>query len=368
MESHGGNVELLGIEDGIARIRLEGSCDGCPASSSTLELAIKPALDEAAPDLEGLVVEGAVAGAGSRRRPAPARIELPVVQVAPGAAEPRRRRWFDLDGAPTRLGEGELTAAPRSRASTLIVARVEGNLLAFRDACAGCGGAARRRRARRGHARLPALRAALLPAARRALARRRPAAARAGAAARRRRPLAGGAAGRCGRDERGARRQARRPPPGRAGRRACAGCARPGAATGPPPARPASARGRGALRPLRQAARPPTTATCSTSSSGSILCACESCLALRCGDPELRPTGTRTVWLDDFELSDEIWAAFGIPIGLAFFIDSSASGRDRGPLPEPGRGDRVRARARRLARAADRQPGARWASSPTPRR
>ena len=36
-----------------------------------------------------------------------------------------------------------------------------------------------------------------------------------------------------------------------------------------------------------------------------ILCTCESCLALRGGDPELRPTGTRTVWLDDFELSDE---------------------------------------------------------------
>ena len=44
--------------DGVARIRLEGSCDGCPASSATLELAIKQALDEAAPDLEGLEVEG----------------------------------------------------------------------------------------------------------------------------------------------------------------------------------------------------------------------------------------------------------------------------------------------------------------------
>src|SRR3954447_9914275 len=32
MESHGGNVELLGIEDGVARLRLEGSCNGCPAS------------------------------------------------------------------------------------------------------------------------------------------------------------------------------------------------------------------------------------------------------------------------------------------------------------------------------------------------
>ena len=58
MESHGGNVELLGIEDGVARLRLEGSCHGCAASSATLELAIKQALMETAPDLLGMDVEG----------------------------------------------------------------------------------------------------------------------------------------------------------------------------------------------------------------------------------------------------------------------------------------------------------------------
>jgi Fe-S cluster biogenesis protein NfuA/predicted transcriptional regulator len=58
MHSHGGDVELLGIEDGIARLRLEGSCSGCPASSATLEQAIRQALEEAAPDLLGLDVEG----------------------------------------------------------------------------------------------------------------------------------------------------------------------------------------------------------------------------------------------------------------------------------------------------------------------
>src|SRR6478672_2288562 len=54
MESHGGNVELLGVEDGIARLRLEGSCKTCSASSATLELAVRQALEEAAPDLEGM--------------------------------------------------------------------------------------------------------------------------------------------------------------------------------------------------------------------------------------------------------------------------------------------------------------------------
>ena len=54
-----------------------------------------------------------------------------------------------------------------------------------------------------------------------------------------------------------------------------------------------------------------------------IVCVCESCWALRSGDPEFRPTGSRTLWLEDFVLPEEIWAQFRIPIGLAFFMHSS---------------------------------------------
>jgi len=133
MESHGGNVELLGIEQGIARIRLEGSCEGCPASASTLELAIKSALDEAAPDLEGLVVEGAV---GAPAPPESGGLELPVIQMAPAAAE-GPPSWFDLGGVES-VGEGELTSA-RVGSVELVAARVDGSLLAFRNACAACG-------------------------------------------------------------------------------------------------------------------------------------------------------------------------------------------------------------------------------------
>src|SRR5215468_2487865 len=57
-----------------------------------------------------------------------------------------------------------------------------------------------------------------------------------------------------------------------------------------------------------------------------ILCVCEPCLAMRAGEPGLRPTGNRTLPLDQFDLDDELWAAFAIPIGLAFFLRSSASG------------------------------------------
>jgi Family of unknown function (DUF5947) len=66
-----------------------------------------------------------------------------------------------------------------------------------------------------------------------------------------------------------------------------------------------------------------------------ILCVCESCLALRGGDREFRPTGTRVVWLEGLELPDELWASFSIPIGLAFFLHSSATGGIVSLYPSP---------------------------------
>ena len=56
-----------------------------------------------------------------------------------------------------------------------------------------------------------------------------------------------------------------------------------------------------------------------------IVCVCESCWALRSGDAEFRPTGSRTLWLEGFQLPEEIWAQFRIPIGLAFFMHSSVT-------------------------------------------
>ncbi|MGI8559381.1 MAG: DUF5947 family protein [Solirubrobacteraceae bacterium] len=53
-----------------------------------------------------------------------------------------------------------------------------------------------------------------------------------------------------------------------------------------------------------------------------ILCTCEACWAMHSGDAEYRPAGMRTAWLEDFVFSDERWAHFQIPIGLAFFMRS----------------------------------------------
>lgn len=59
LESHGGNVELVAVEDGVVRVRMEGSCDGCPSSAMTLKLAIEEAVHKAAPEVERVEAENA---------------------------------------------------------------------------------------------------------------------------------------------------------------------------------------------------------------------------------------------------------------------------------------------------------------------
>lgn len=60
LKSHGGDVELVSLEAGFLRLRMQGSCDGCPSSAMTLKSAIEGALYEKAPDLDGLEVLGVV--------------------------------------------------------------------------------------------------------------------------------------------------------------------------------------------------------------------------------------------------------------------------------------------------------------------
>jgi Fe-S cluster biogenesis protein NfuA len=57
--SHGGGVQLLGVTDGVALLKLEGSCDGCPSSALTVRQAIERAIEEAAPEVTRVAVEGA---------------------------------------------------------------------------------------------------------------------------------------------------------------------------------------------------------------------------------------------------------------------------------------------------------------------
>ena len=123
MESHGGDIEIVGLEDGVARLRLVGHCRGCPASEATLELAIKTALEEHAPDLAGLEVDGVryLGTNGDDQASADAVV---------------RQAWTEIDVAWPPSGT---TSAVSVAGSELLVANVAGSLLAYRNQCGGCG-------------------------------------------------------------------------------------------------------------------------------------------------------------------------------------------------------------------------------------
>ncbi len=148
--SHAGGVEYLGVtDDGVAHLRLEGSCNGCPSSTVTVRLAIQGAIEEAAPEVTDVMVEGVSEPAGQQT----------LLQI--GSGPPGRP-----GGVPAVPGAGPGTAATAATATPgdpawvtlpdigppsgrplatvvgglpVLLCSVRGTLYAYRDVCAACG-------------------------------------------------------------------------------------------------------------------------------------------------------------------------------------------------------------------------------------
>lgn len=121
MDSHGGDVEIISLINGVARLKLSGHCKGCPSSASTLELGIKREIEENCPDLLGLEVEGVVA---------PANHSEDGKQVS-------SQGWKTINDV-VHLKNGEMKSVDSSETS-LVICRVKGKLYAYRNLCAACG-------------------------------------------------------------------------------------------------------------------------------------------------------------------------------------------------------------------------------------
>lgn len=57
IHSHGGKVEVLGVELGVVRLRMSGACAGCTASAVTLREGVEEALRNNFPAFVGVEVE-----------------------------------------------------------------------------------------------------------------------------------------------------------------------------------------------------------------------------------------------------------------------------------------------------------------------
>ncbi len=118
-QSHGGKLDLLGVENGRVRVRLSGSCEGCPGTATTLQRVVEEALREGFPGFKELVAE--------EPPPAPKNI----VQL--GRRPLRRPRWVAAgwleDLEPGTLQSWRLEDAP------LLLTLLDGEVYAYRDGC-----------------------------------------------------------------------------------------------------------------------------------------------------------------------------------------------------------------------------------------
>lgn len=69
IHSHGGDLEVLSVTDGVVRLRMHGSCNGCTAADDTVTGRIEVALREHWIDFRRLEVEDATAAAHPPPRP-----------------------------------------------------------------------------------------------------------------------------------------------------------------------------------------------------------------------------------------------------------------------------------------------------------
>jgi Fe-S cluster biogenesis protein NfuA/nitrite reductase/ring-hydroxylating ferredoxin subunit len=134
--SHAGGVQYLGVQDGVARLVLEGSCNGCASSTVTVQLAIEGAVRDAAPEVTEVLVEGMTAAPPGptllQIGPAPGRPAGPRAEAGPGAG------WITL---PAMGPPSSRPVTASADGVSVLLCSVRGTLYAYRDACARCGSA-----------------------------------------------------------------------------------------------------------------------------------------------------------------------------------------------------------------------------------
>lgn len=138
--SHSGDVEYLGLDpDGTVRLRLAGSCDGCPSSALTVKMAIEKGIEDVAPEVTKVEVEGVAPDPASSLTAGAApegHTMLPLHQVSRQPELPAST-WVQVDGVED-LRQGQVV--PMLVAGTpAVVCNVAGSLYAYADRCSACG-------------------------------------------------------------------------------------------------------------------------------------------------------------------------------------------------------------------------------------
>ncbi len=54
LQADGGDVELVDVQDGVVKVRLQGACAGCPMSQMTLKNGIEKMLKKEIPEIKSV--------------------------------------------------------------------------------------------------------------------------------------------------------------------------------------------------------------------------------------------------------------------------------------------------------------------------
>jgi Fe-S cluster biogenesis protein NfuA/nitrite reductase/ring-hydroxylating ferredoxin subunit len=132
LRSHGGDVQLMDVRNGVVRLSFSGSCKSCPSSAATLELAVQDAVLAAAPEVAAIEVVPA--------DPAVSAAVIPAESLMSRLQDPGHHRttWHPVPEL-AELGPGEV--AGFAVGDTVVLAcRAAEKVLAYLDFCPGCAG------------------------------------------------------------------------------------------------------------------------------------------------------------------------------------------------------------------------------------
>lgn len=137
IESHGGGLELIEVDDGVVHVRLSGSCSGCAASAMTLRRGVEETLRENYENFKEVVAhepEEAEAAEKNGGKGGPQLLQIEGLS-GPPPTEGLKRPVFVDAGSLEDLAPGEMKAVDVDGTSVLLL-NVKGEPYAFKNHCA----------------------------------------------------------------------------------------------------------------------------------------------------------------------------------------------------------------------------------------
>jgi Fe-S cluster biogenesis protein NfuA len=55
LQMDGGDIELVGVDGGKVKVRLQGACHGCPSAAMTLQMGVLRLLQQEIPEIEEVI-------------------------------------------------------------------------------------------------------------------------------------------------------------------------------------------------------------------------------------------------------------------------------------------------------------------------